>query len=186
VDEVNFWCVIQDCRNEAGADTEQVARLVLRALCAMDPSEVLAFERRWFSAQAQLLAWPLLDAAALLLGPIDDDDFASVQDWILSHGRAVVQRVKDNPDCLIELVADRHNARCDWFRGLPVEALVKMTRRPPAFGGELDMPDGEPDGTPADLTDEGEMRRRYPRIVAYLHENPWMVRPWVMPNSSRA
>ena len=178
MDEVAFWHVVEDCRNEAGADTEHVARLVLRALCAMSPSEILTFERYWFSVQDQLLGWPLLDAATLLLGPVDDDDFASVQDWIMSHGQAVVHRVKDDPDCLVELAADRHNARGDWFRGLAVEALIRTTGSPPGFGGELDETYDELDGTPADLTDEGEMRLRYPRIVAYLDENPWMARPW--------
>lgn len=175
MDEVAFWRVVEDCRKEAGTDTEQVARLVLRALCAMDPTEVLAFERCWFGARDQLYAWPLLDAATLLLGRVDD--FDSVQE-ILSHGRAVVQRVKDDPDCLVELVADRHNARSDWFRGLSVEALIRITGRPPAFGDELDASDDELEGASADLTDEADMRRRYPRILAYLDENPWIARPW--------
>jgi hypothetical protein len=178
VDEVTFWHVVEDCRNEGEADAQHVARLVLRALCAMAPGEILAFERHWLSVQRQLLAWPLLDAAALLLGPVDDDDFASVQDWIVSHGLALVNRVKDDPDCLVELAADQDGARGDWFRGLAVDALIRTTGSPPGFGGELDEPGDEPDGTPADLTDEGEMRRRYPRIVAYLDESPSMARPW--------
>ena len=178
MDEVAFWRVVEDCRNEAGADSEHVARLVLRALCAMGPDEILAFERHWLAVQDQLYTWPLLDAATLLLGPVDDDDFASVQDWILSHGRAVAQRVTDDPDCLVGLAADRHNARGDWFCGLAVEALIKTTGRPPGFGGDLDEPGDGPGGTPADLTNEGETRRRYPRIVAYLDQNPQMARPW--------
>jgi Protein of unknown function (DUF4240) len=177
VDEDTFWRVIDGCRSEAGADTEQAARRVLRRHCAMGPSEILGFEQLWLSARDELYAWPLLDAATLMLGRVDDDDFMSVQDWILSHGRAVTRDVKDNPDALVELVADRHNAREEWFCGLPVEALIRTTGRPPGFGDE---PDGsnELEGEPADLTDEGEMRRRYPGIVAYLDENPWIARPW--------
>jgi hypothetical protein len=57
-----------------------------------------------------------------------------------------MRRVKDGPDCLVELAADRRNASVDWFCGLPVEAHIALTGRPPAMDG----PSGpeEPAGVP--------------------------------------
>lgn len=174
--EETFWGIVESCREEAGADTVLVARLILRRLRTLTPSEIGEYERLWFRAQGELYCWPVRDAATLLLGPFDDDTFLAVQDWIVSHGRRVMRRVKADPDSLVELAADRHNARIDWFCGLPVEAHIGLTGRP-SVGEEPSGP-AEPAGVPAPLTDVGEASRRFPRLTAYLDQNSWMARPW--------
>lgn len=55
---------------------------------------------------------------------------------------------------------DRHNARVDWFCGLPLEAHIAATGAPFAIDGPPGP--GTPRGTPADLT--GETRTRQPSI----------------------
>lgn len=59
----------------------------------------------------QATARPL--PATLMFGPFNGDTGLAVQDWIVSHGQAVMQRVKEDPDRLVELAADRPNARID-------------------------------------------------------------------------
>ena len=130
----------------------------------------------WEQAQDGLYSWPVHDAAELLLGPLDDDDLLAVQDWIVSHGRSVVQRVREDPDNLVELMSDRHNARIDWFCGLAMEVSIATTGHPLSVDGP-GGPD-EPAGTAAELTDEIAMRQRFPKIMAYLDENTWIKRPW--------
>ncbi|MET7817785.1 DUF4240 domain-containing protein [Micromonospora zamorensis] len=171
-----FWRIVEGARAEVGADTERVAQVLLRSLRALTPDEIEQFEELWFQAQDELYRWAIRDAATLLLGRLDDDDFLSVQDWILSHGRPTSQRVQDDPDSLVELAPDRRNARIDWFCGLPLEAHIAATGAPFAIDG----PSGSdtPVGTPADLTDETRTRQRFPRLTAYLDSNPWIERPW--------
>jgi hypothetical protein len=131
----------------------------------------------WVSAAcSELYRWPIHDAATLLLGPLDDDGLLAVQDWIVSHGRRVMQRVQDDPDSLVELAPDRHNARIDWFCGLLMEAHIAATGHPFAVDGP-DGPD-EPSGTPAEMTDKRRVRQHFPRLTAYLDDNPWIKRPW--------
>lgn len=74
-------------------------------------------------------------------------------------GGKTMQRVQDDPDGLVELAPDRHNARIDWFCGLPLEAHIAATGAPFAIDG----PSGPdtPLGTPADLTDETRTRQRF-------------------------
>ncbi|BCJ65656.1 DUF4240 domain-containing protein [Polymorphospora rubra] len=171
-----FWRIVEGARAEVGSDTERVAQVLLRRLRALASDEIEQFEELWFQAQDELYRWPIRDAATLLLGSIDDNDFLAVQDWIVSHGRQTMQRVQDDPDSLVELAPDRHNARIDWFCGLPLEAHIAATGSPLAIDG----PSGSdtPAGTPADMTDETRTRQRFPRLTAYLDNNPWVEAPW--------
>ena len=174
-----FWDIVEGARAEAGSDSERVAQLILRRLRSLSPDEIEGFQQRWEQAQDELYRWPIHDAATLLLGPLDDDALFAVQDWIVSHGRRTVRRVLDDPDNLVELMPDRHNARIDWFCGLAMEAHIGATGGPFAVDGP-GGPD-EPLGSAAGLTDESAARQRYPRIMAYLDDNRWIERPWDQP-----
>ncbi|MET7835700.1 DUF4240 domain-containing protein [Micromonospora sediminicola] len=172
----DFWRIVERARAEGGADTERVAQVLRRRLRALTPDEIEWFDDLWLQVQDSLYRWSIRDAATLLLGSVDDDDFSAVQDWILSHGRPVVRLVQNDPDSLVELASDRHNARIDWFCGLPLDAHIAATGAPFA----IDSPSGPetPVGAPGDLTDETRTRQRFPRLTAYLDSNPWIERPW--------
>lgn len=172
----DFWRIVEGARVEAGRDTERVAQVLLRRLRELTPGEIEEFQELWERAQEELYTWSIHDAATLLLGPLDDDDLLAVQDWIVSHGRHTMERVQGDPDSLVELAPDRHNARIDWFCGLPMEAHIAATGRPFAVDGP-EGPD-RPTGTPAELTDEARIRQQFPRLTAYLDDNPWIQRPW--------
>ncbi|MFI1996663.1 DUF4240 domain-containing protein [Actinoplanes sp. NPDC020271] len=108
MDEGFFWRMVEDARSGAGADTEIVAQALLRRLRALQPNAIERFQELWEEAQDELYRWPVLDAATLLLGPLTDE--LAVQDWIVSHGRQTMRGVLDNPDGLVILASDRHNA----------------------------------------------------------------------------
>ncbi len=166
MDEASFWRLVEDARAEMGADTEHVAQALLRRLRTLRPEALERFQELWEQAQDDLYCWPVIDAATLLLGHIDDE--LAVQDWILSHGRETMRDVLDDPDSLVALAPDRHNAQADWLCGLPMEAHIAATGVPFAVDG----PPGryEPCGAPTDLTDEPDTRRRFPRLTADLDD----------------
>ncbi|MEV1154805.1 DUF4240 domain-containing protein [Micromonospora chokoriensis] len=110
MEQAILWHLVEGARVEAGSDTEVVAQVLLRRLRALTPDEIGQFEQLWFQAQDELYRWPVREAATLLLGPIDDDYFLAVQDWIVSHGRRTMRSVQDDPDGLFELAPDRHAA----------------------------------------------------------------------------
>ncbi len=174
MDEASFWRLVEDARAEMGADTEQVAQALLRRLRTLRPDALERFQELWEQAQDELYCWPVVNAATLLLGHFDDE--LAVQDWIVSHFRQTMHGVLDDPDSLVVLAPDRHNARIDWFCGLPMEAHIAATGASIAVDG----PPGrdEPFGTPTDLTNEVEVRRRFPRLTTYLDDNRWISRPW--------
>jgi hypothetical protein len=69
------------------------------------------------------------------------------------------------------------DARAERVCGLPMEAHIAATGASIAVDG----PPGrdEPFGTPTDLTNEVEVRRRFPRLTTYLDDNRLLSRPWV-------
>jgi hypothetical protein len=172
MDQAVFWRIVEDARAEAGGDSERVAQVLLRRLRTLRPAEIEEFQDLWEQAQDELYRWPIHDAATLLLGPLDDDAFLAVQDWIVSHGRLTMQRVQQDPDSLVELAPDRHNARIDWFCGLAMEAHLFAAGCPFAVDGP-NGPD-QPRGTRADMTDEAGTRRQFPRLTTYLDDNHWI------------
>jgi hypothetical protein len=176
MDWAHFWRIVEAARAEGGTDTERVAQALPRRLRTLTPDEIEQFQELWIQAQDELYRWPVRNAATLLLGTLDDDTFLAVQDWIVSHGRQTMQRIQDDPDSLVDVAADRHNARIDWFCGLPMDVHIAVTGAPCTVYG----PPG-PDtlaGTPVDLTDEIRARRCFPRLTAYLDNNSRIEPPW--------
>jgi hypothetical protein len=172
--------MVEGARAEIGSDSELVARALLRRLRALTPEDIKQFQQLWEQARDDVYRWPISDAATLLLGPSTDYDFPAVQDWIVSHGRRTVRQVSDDPDSLVALAPDRHNVKIDWFGDLALEAYIAATGVP----FTIDEPPGleEPLGAEVDLTDEASARRHFPRLTAYLDDNPWMWRPWERPD----
>lgn len=179
MDEASFWRLVEDARGEMGADTERVAQALLRRLRTLRPHDLERFQAWWEQAREGLYCWPVIDAATLFLGHLDDEFV--VLDWMVSHGRQTMHGVLEDPDRLVALAPDRHNARVDWFCGLTMEAHIAATGAPLTVHYEtVDGRAGrdEPYGTAIDLTEEAEVRRRFPRLTAYLDDNRWISRPW--------
>ena len=121
-------------RDEAPAEAAIVAGDEVR-LVGEPPPSLAAYDPNWLretvfvvryvgddatvDVQPELWSDYVIETVPIVLGRVDHDDFMSVQDWILSHGRAVTRRAKANPDALVGLAADRHNAREEWSCGLP-------------------------------------------------------------------
>ncbi|WP_229074485.1 DUF4240 domain-containing protein [Actinoplanes sp. DH11] len=170
MDEDKFWQLVAECRQAGGTDTEVVARLLFRRLRVLDATEVAGFLRLWERARTRLYGWPVADAACLLLGPVEEEDLAHIQDWIISYGRAAVDRIAADPDGLVDLAADAGNAREQWFGEFTTEAYILVTGAWP--------PEGDPDGPDnltgerVDLGDPAAVERRFPRLAAYRRDHP--------------
>ncbi|MEV4512656.1 DUF4240 domain-containing protein [Dactylosporangium sp. NPDC049525] len=175
MDEDAFWTLIAECRQDGKGDTELVSRMLFRRLRALKATEVIGFVRRWEQARSRLYSWPVTDAACLLLGPVDEEDLGHVQDWVISHGRAVAERVARDPDSLADLGADARNARASWFAEFITEAQVVVSGTWPT-GYDPDGPD-DLLGERIDLGDSAAVRRTYPRLAAFRRDHPELGRP---------
>ncbi|MEU8329105.1 DUF4240 domain-containing protein [Micromonospora sp. NPDC048839] len=170
MDEDAFWALVEESRRESGDNTELSSRLLFRRLRTLDATEVVEFVRLWEQTRSRLYSWPVTDAACLLLGPVEEEDLRHIQDWIISYGRAVAERIARDPDSLTDLAADAGNARAQWFDEFTTEAHVVVSGTwPPGYD-----PDGPEDllGERTDLNEWAAVRRRFPRLAAYRRDHP--------------
>jgi hypothetical protein len=170
VDEDAFWELIVECRRESGNDTELTSRVLFRRLRGLDAAGVVAFVQHWERARSRLYSWPVADATCLLLGSVEEEDLGHVQDWVISYGHVVVERIAWDPDNLADLAADSGNARAPWFGEFTTEAhIVGSGTWPPGYD-----PDGPEDltGEHADLEDQTVVDRQFPRLAAFRREHP--------------
>ena len=168
--EDTFWMLIEQCRQESGNDTEFAARVLFRRLRKLDAAQVIAFVQLWERAASSLYSWPVTDAACLLLGSVEEEDLRYLQDWIISYGRATVERIARDPDSLADLAADAASARADWFGEFTTEAHIVVSGTwPPGYD-----PEGPEElfGERTDLGDPAALHRCFPRLAAFRRDHP--------------
>lgn len=167
--------MIEDSRRDADGNLGRQVWL-LREHFLQSPREdllradLLSFRDCWEEADTRAFTWPVWDASCLLLGWVSDDVFGDVRAWIISHGRAVLDRIAADPDNLLELAHDVDATETGdaerlnmlvwnvWFElaGGCDEAL------PPSRS-----PGGGPTGDRIDLNDMQAVRDRFPRLAEF-------------------
>jgi Protein of unknown function (DUF4240) len=170
VGEDTFWALVEGCRRESGNDSGLTARLLFRRLRRLDATGVAAFVHWWEWARSRLYCWPVTDAVCLLLGVVEEEDLCRVQDWIISYGRAVVERTVRDPDSLVDLAADVGRARSEEFGEFLTEAHVVVSGTWP-LGYDPEGPD-DLDGERTDLGDPVAVQQRFPRLAAFRRMHP--------------
>ncbi|MEU4557151.1 DUF4240 domain-containing protein [Actinoplanes sp. NPDC023936] len=175
MDESTLWELVAACRQESGNDTELTSRLLFRRLRVLSATEVVDFVQLWEKVRSRLYTWPVTDAICLLLGVVEEEDLPHVQDWIISHGRAVVERTIEDPDTLVELASDATNARAPWFGEFTTEAHIIVSGAWP-LGYD---PDGPEDllGEHVDLANQAVTNQQFPRLAVFRRQHPELGTP---------
>jgi hypothetical protein len=171
VDEDSFWALVTECREQAEDDTELTSRIMFRRLGALSPADVAAFARHWEHARSSLYSWPVADAACLMLGPVEDKHLRFIQDWIISFGRAVADRIARDADNLADLARDAGRARAAWFDEFITEAHIYTTSGSRPLPYDPEGPD-ELTGQHLDLRDHAAVEQRFPRLASFRRDHP--------------
>jgi hypothetical protein len=179
MDQAEFWALLESTKDQ---DCQQHAQRLQGRLGALSPNQILAFER----IQRQLLAeadrWDLWGAAYLIQGGCSDDGFAYFRGWLIGQGRAVFEAALRDPDNLAAHPQIRPvTPATRWDNVLWCEALLEAAADAyeTITGRELTdayEPDPQlrhrlrhgPAGDDWNFDDEGELRRRYPKLWARL------------------
>jgi hypothetical protein len=172
----DFWAVIDRATADRPASPDEVAKRAAAELATCDPEEIVAWDRHLGKVMAASGKEDLWAAAYLINGGCSDEGFDAFRGWLIAHGRDAVARAVREPDSLAEMPAVRAAAEngavfeADEVLSIAVQAYELAT------GDSLPRPEAartRPDAAELwDFDDEGEMRRRLPRLSALFLEPP--------------
>ncbi|MEV4483620.1 DUF4240 domain-containing protein [Micromonospora coxensis] len=179
-----FWALIEGSAAVAADPDERLAWLTDR-LAERPVGDVVDFAVRLDELRGLVDTWRHWGAALLICGGLcSDDGFHYFQAWLVGLGRAVFERVADDPDALADVPqvrrlagrGPREWAEDEWpewecLDYVADEAYERITGEEgldeavEARGRELSS-SPDPIDERWDLDDRVELARRYPRLAA--------------------
>lgn len=183
MDRDRFWTLVAETK---GGNCRQHAARLTDRLRALGPTDIIAFQAVWDELMHESYRWDLWGAAYLANGGCSDDGFDYFRGWLVGQGREVFEAVLRDPDSLASQPRST-SRRPVWARLEPWDRLECEGMTAVAFwayeavtGQELPIPPRphepgapsrrQPEGEDWDFDDPEEMRRRYPRLWAVVHE----------------
>ncbi|MEH0939032.1 DUF4240 domain-containing protein [Micromonospora psammae] len=172
----DFWQLIDRARAGGGGESGAVAARAVALLAERDPEDIVGYAHHQARVLAASHKADLWGAAYLINGGVSDDGFHSFRGWLMTQGREVFARAVAAPDSLAELPRVRAAAlsgeefSAAEMLAVPWDAYRKATA--------TELP-GDRDPVPVpdlndlwDFDDEGEARRRLPKLAALFVEPP--------------
>ena len=164
MDEAVFWRVIDEARQAAGGESDDVSHQLQDRLTELSPQAIVEFARIRHRLDERAYTWDLWGAAYVIEDGCSEDCFRDFRAYLISLGRGPYEAALRDADSVAGVVQDAETG--DWENADAVahEAYASVT-------GEdfpLDHSDlsGPPRGTPWDSEDEDSLARRYPRLAA--------------------
>jgi hypothetical protein len=105
MDDSQFWTIIEQARDAADNDPYEVCNALEEALAAMQPGDILEFDRLFYQHFFESYRADLWGAAFLMNGGCSDDGFDYFRGWLIVQGREVFENALKNPDSLADVVS---------------------------------------------------------------------------------
>jgi hypothetical protein len=176
-----FWAMIEAAKPACGGDGQPHTAQLVAALGALPASEILDYRRIQDELLAESYSWDLWGAAHLLGGGgCGDDGFDYFRGWLLAQGQATWQAACRDPDWLAEhpQVRALPLQRRWWGGWFACQDMLYVAHDAYRQRTGADLPLGDlpgprrpatPGGERWDPDDDEQLRRRYPRLFAWLH-----------------
>ena len=110
MDEQNFWNIVEKSLKETTNQDDQEAWLI-KELQKLTLEEIIGFRLRTDKLLYDTYTSEMWCAGYLMNGGCSDDCFEYFRCWIISRGTDIYNKVKQNPDSLIDEVVDGQN----WY-----------------------------------------------------------------------
>jgi hypothetical protein len=171
VDWKPFWKLIDESYRPDGPEHFEALKA---ALAKLSPDEKVGFQTRFDEAMAAANLIDLWGAAYLVNGGCSDDGFHDFRAWLVGRGRHAYEAALKHPDSLADVL---DGDPVSGF-GLDVAAarVYEETTGKDDFYDRLDraedeLPPPPPEGIDWDFDDDGEMKKRFPRLC-HLYLTP--------------
>ncbi len=102
LDEEVYWDIVDDSLANSKNKIDQEQYLI-RTLRKLSPKEMIGFELRSDKFRHDTYTSELWCAAYIMNGGCSDDGFEYFRNWIISRGKEVYYKAKENPDSLVSV-----------------------------------------------------------------------------------
>lgn len=103
LDENLYWQIVQESLNNSETQDGQQEFLLMR-LQKLNPKDIVGFRLRTDKLLYDTYNSEMWCAGYIINGGCSDDGFEYFRNWVVSRGKDVYYRAKQNPDTLIEQV----------------------------------------------------------------------------------
>lgn len=164
MDQAKFWNLVDQSRTAADGDPEEQLEHLREQLLALEPDEIVAFDKRLSEHHMQAYDWGLWGAAYLIGGGCSDDGFADFRGWLISRGKQAYDAALADPDSLAKIVKE-HDGECqvEGYQYVASQAWEEKTGRDSDEFPRHDIPARrEPAG---ESWEEDELEARFPKLA---------------------
>ena len=159
-----FWQIV-DASSDKDEDA-QIARF-RGTLDKLSDQDLVDFISLYWAVDSELYTMRLWAAAYLINGGASDDGFTDFRAWLIARGRLITERALADPDSLAELGVESDSATFEPFGYVIYDAFkARSAGAYPAFRNDAGSRKEEESDWKFDFDDEGQMRRRLPKLSA--------------------
>ncbi|MEM1321214.1 MAG: DUF4240 domain-containing protein [Bacteroidota bacterium] len=127
LDEEQFWNIISTSLAQSQSDEEQ-EELLVGEIAKLSPKEMIGFRLRTDKLLHDTYNSEMWCAGYIIGGGCSDDGFEYFRNWIISRGKEVYYRAKENPDTLAQIVAQEvEELDFEGFGYVAIEAFGRKT-----------------------------------------------------------
>lgn len=127
LDEDTFWNIVdKSLKNTSNQEDQE--QFLIREICKLTPHEIIGFRLRTDKLLYDTYNSEMWCAGYIMNGGCSDDAFEYFRNWIISRGRNVFYKAKENPDNLItEVSKDIEFYEFESFWYVALEAFNQKT-----------------------------------------------------------
>ncbi len=169
MDQDQFWEIIAGACPSDPRQSEQWDEQLQAALMKLSPGEIVEWNHLFDRFAARAYTVDLWAAAYTINGGASDDGFYYFRCWLICMGRDVYDAAFTTPDSLADMVAPGVDAEAETYAAAH-RAWMAVTGAPDTAPYPARKEHAELCGEEWDFVDDGEVRRRLPRLAALYVE----------------
>jgi hypothetical protein len=163
MDKAAFWKLIDGSRRSSDGDPEAQIETLGELLSALEPVEIVAFDRILSDYHDRAYNWNLWGAAYIIGGGCSDDGFADFRGWLISRGEKAFENALLDPETLVKVVKeDDGECQIEGFQYIASQTWEQKTGR---SAGEFPRHEFERHAEPTgEKWEEDDLETRFPKL----------------------
>lgn len=127
LEEDLYWAIVDKSLKNAGNEDEQ-EEFLIKEISKLTPKQIIGFRLRTDKLLHDTYTSEMWCAGYIMNQGCSDDGFEYFRNWVISRGKEVYYKAKENPDTLIsEIVSDAEGYEFESFWYVAIDAFEQKT-----------------------------------------------------------